>query len=153
MFSSYSVSKNALGSIIDQAVDAANRGGQEICGLLVAHHKTLEPVRLRNKIKRGGGWAFYVGEVRRAVAAARRSDLEIVGTFHSHPLYIAKPGDSDVSGALDDSLMLVIDCMDRRCGLWHIRAGTARPVRLIRRRLTEPVQPTRPKRRAADRPR
>ncbi len=90
----------------------------------------LEPRRLRNKCRRGGGFAFYVDDVRRVVAAARRAGRAVVGTFHSHPLGLAVPGESDIAHASVGELMLVFDCLDRKAALWRIGRTSAKRVRL-----------------------
>lgn len=53
--------------------------------------------------------------------AADKTDHEIIGTFHSHPTYIAEPSDGDILNAIDDSFMLIIDAMDKEVGLWYIK--------------------------------
>lgn len=130
----YSISRRGLDAVAKRAVMAAKRGGREIGGLLVAQANVLIPIQLRNKIKRGGSFAFYALDVHRAVQAAQRHGCEVVGTFHSHPLGLAEPGSSDIEHALNDSLMLIVDCFGRTWRLWHIDAGKAKRVRLVRRR-------------------
>lgn len=134
LFSTYSMTFDRLDAIVRSAVVNAKRGGQEICDLLVAHATRLTPIPLRNNAKRGGSWAFYSAETRAAVEKVKGNRGEGVGTFHSHPVGIAEPGESDVANAPDDSLMLVIDCTVARWSLWHIRRGKARRVRLVRRK-------------------
>lgn len=113
--------KKQLGKIINEAVSSANQNGQEICGLLVDNGYFIELIQVRNKIKEGGGFAFYVNEIRFLEGAAKKMDHEIIGTFHSHPTYIAEPSDGDILNAINDSLMLLIDVMDKEVGLWHIK--------------------------------
>ena len=60
----------------------------------------------------------------------------MVGTFHSHPVGLPEPGPSDIANAQHDSLMLIVDCLDKKWGLWHIDGGEVRRLRLVRRRLT-----------------
>lgn len=134
MFASYSISRHALDAVVKRAVANAKRGGREICGLLVAHANVLTPIPLRNKVKRGGSWALYSQDVRQAVAMAERAGGEVVGTFHSHPVGLPEPGASDIANAQRDSLMLVVDCLDKKWGLWHIDGGEAKRLRLVRRR-------------------
>lgn len=132
MFASYSISRDELESVIREAVATANDGGREICGLLLARGRFLSIERLRNRRRRGGSWAFYARDVRRCVIGAQRGGANVVGTFHSHPVGFPEPGASDIAGVPDDSLMLVIDCIDRECGLWHIHSGKARRLRIVR---------------------
>lgn len=116
----FRIVKRQLKKTIDDAVTAAKDGGREICGFLVDNGYFLEIVHVRNKVKRGGGFAFYVNEVRALGRAAEMLGHDIVGTFHSHPLSTAEPGESDIISAVDDSLMIVIDVMEKKAKLWHV---------------------------------
>jgi len=60
--------------------------------------------------------------------ASERLGLKIVGTFHSHIFWFARPGDADIRGADEDSLMLIIDSMDKDIGLWRIKNNRAYPL-------------------------
>ena len=102
--------------------------GTEICGLIVDTGFHLSLVQTRNVSRRSGSFVFSRPDVRRIVAAAKILRQEVVGTFHSHPAAPAVPGESDIANAVDDSLMLIFDCI-ARCGrLWRIRSGRAREV-------------------------
>lgn len=101
-------------------IDAAQDGGREVCGLLVDNGRFLELVQVRNKCRTGGGFAFYVGEVRAIKKMVAARGHEIVGTFHSHPIGVATPGRSDIHHAVDDSVMLICDVTGREWALWHI---------------------------------
>ena len=67
-------------------------------------------------------------DVRQIAAAVKTLRQEIVGTFHSHPVGIAKPGKTDIEHAVDDSLMFIFDCTAKSGGLWRIKSGRARPL-------------------------
>lgn len=150
MFTTYTICPEELETVVSEAVAAAEMGGREICGLLVASGKTLTAVRLRNKRTRGGSWALYAEDARKCIVGMKRDGGEVIGTFHSHPLGFAEPGDSDIANAPDDSLMLVIDCFDRKWGLWHIRSGKAQRLRLVRRAPTQRSSVRGPVARAAE---
>ena len=117
----HKLQKSQLRQTMADAAKAAKRGGREICGFLVDNGYFLEIVKVRNKTKRGGGFSFYAGEVRKLERAVERLNHEIAGTFHSHPVGLPEPGESDIANAEDDSLMLVIDVTDKEAGLWHIK--------------------------------
>jgi hypothetical protein len=87
-------------------------------------------VECRNKARRGGSFSFYAGEVRAIVKSGKRLSHEVVGTFHSHPLSPGIPGGSDIESGVDDSLMLVIDCLREKARLWHVQGKRARELRL-----------------------
>src|SRR5271166_6668127 len=97
-------SRTQLERVQRQATKGAKSGGREICGLIVDNGSFWELVQVRNKSKCGGGFSFYVHEIRAVQKMARLCDHEIVGTFHSHPLGLANPGSSDLSNAVDDSM-------------------------------------------------
>jgi proteasome lid subunit RPN8/RPN11 len=50
---------------------------------------------------------------------------EVVGTFHSHPLWLAEPDEGDIINAENNSLMLIIGCSTREAKLWSIKNGKA----------------------------
>jgi proteasome lid subunit RPN8/RPN11 len=124
--------RSQLNAFISDAV-AADRyfPGTEVCGLLVDNGYFLHLYRASNKVKKGGGYAFYVNEIRRIEKAVTVLGYEVVGTFHSHPSYIAEPGREDVGHVPDDSYMLVVDVMLRRARLWLIKDLQVRPLSFV----------------------
>lgn len=126
----YRMRRQELARLVVLSAQVARHDGQEICGLLVDNGFLIEPVLLDNKIRRGGGFAFYVKQVREVQTSVKALGYEIVGTFHSHPAYVARPGDSDIAGAPDDSLMLIIDVREKAYALWRILNGQAERLRL-----------------------
>jgi len=102
-----------------------DKAGTEIRGLLVHTGHCLSFARTRNSSRRAGGFVLSRMDVRRIVAAAKALDHEVVGTFHSHPLGLAKPGQSDIDHAVDDSLMFIFDCLGKVGRLWRIKRGKA----------------------------
>jgi proteasome lid subunit RPN8/RPN11 len=128
MSKKFKLLKEQIEDIINDSAIAASRGGLEICGLLIDNGYFTELVKVNNKIKRGGSFAFYVNEIRLMQKAVRLMGHEIIGTFHSHPLYIDEPSDSDIQNALDDSFMLIIDVTERKIGFWYIKDGNKRRV-------------------------
>jgi proteasome lid subunit RPN8/RPN11 len=139
----YHISRRHLDATIRRAGIAAKRGGLEICGLLVSRERRLIPVSLRNKIKRGGAFAFYVREARSVIAKLVRHGESVVGTFHSHPYAPAEPGPGDIAYAVDGDLMLIIDCLEERAKLWHLVRGRAHEVRLRRSTSNKQLLPKR----------
>ena len=125
----YLFSKSQYSEILRKACNLARKiVGAEICGLIVDTGCHLSLIRVRNVSKRAGSFAFSRPEVRRIVAASKILDQVIVGTFHSHPVGIATPGKTDIENAVDDSLMLIIDCTSKKGSLWRVRSGKARQV-------------------------
>jgi proteasome lid subunit RPN8/RPN11 len=111
-----------------QARQAAKDNGREICGLLINNGYFIELVHVRNKCKTGGGFAFYVNEIRAIKKMTLVLNHEIIGTFHSHPVGLAEPGKSDIYYAVNDSLMLIFDVFGKKYALWHIQDKKAKPV-------------------------
>ncbi len=126
----YMILKSQLDKTINEAVFAA-KGGKEICGLLINNGYFIELLQTRNKNKKNVRSAYYYKEVRHIETVAKELGHEIVGTFHSHPLYIAKPGEKDVANAVDDSLMLIIDVLGRKVELWHIKNRKKRKTKFL----------------------
>ena len=119
----FRIKKRQLRGLIEIAASSAKDGGKEICGILIDTGYFLELIRLRNKIRGGGSFGFYAKEIRRVEKAASDLNYKIVGSFHSHPIYFAKPGEGDLSNPEDDDLMLIIDCMEKKADLWKIKRG------------------------------
>ena len=122
--------KKDVMELIRKARKAARDDGKEIAGLLIHNGHFLEIMETRNVCEKSGHFRFDEKQIKAIKKAVRELDHEIVGTFHSHPAYFAKPGDTDIKWAVDDSLMLIIDCMDREARLWRIRDGKAREVNM-----------------------
>ncbi len=125
----YRLLKKQVKKKITHAKQAAKNHGAEICGLLVDNGYFLELIQVKNISKRGGSFRFCPKEVECIEKSVKQMDHAIVGTFHSHPYAIAKPGDSDIAGAFDDEIMLIIDVLDADIGLWSIKAKKAKKLR------------------------
>lgn len=102
--------------------------GSEICGLIIDTGCHLSFVTTRNVSSRAGGFVLSRPDVRRIAAGVKILGQEILGTFHSHPVGIAKPGKTDIEHAVDDSLMFIFECTAKRGALWRIKGGRARPL-------------------------
>jgi proteasome lid subunit RPN8/RPN11 len=113
--------------LISEAVNSA-KDCRAICGLLIDNGYFLQIRRTRNVTRRRCSFLLDGRQIRSLERAARSLDLEIVGTFHSHIFSPPEPGESDIRGAVNDSLMLVIDSMEREVTLWRIRNKRAYPL-------------------------
>ena len=114
--------------MIRRARKAAQNCGREICGLLIHNGHFIEAIETKNISKGGGHCEFDQKQIKTIMRAVKELNHEIVGTFHSHPAYFARPGDGDISGAVDDSLILIIDCIGNEAKLWKIKNGKSRNV-------------------------
>jgi proteasome lid subunit RPN8/RPN11 len=114
---------------LQQACSSARKAtGLEICGLIIDTSCHLSFVPTRNISRRAGSFVLSRQDVRQIVSAVKILGQEVVGTFHSHPVGIATPGKTDIKYAVDDSLMFIFDCTDRKGFLWKIKNGKARPL-------------------------
>ncbi len=125
----YRLKRKQLHKLINDSVSASRDNAKEVCGLIVDTGYFLELIQVKNKIKRAGSFAFYVDEVNKIESAASILSYKIVGTFHSHPYYLAKPGESDLAAAEDGELMLVIDCLDKEAMMWKVKGKSAKKVK------------------------
>jgi len=125
----YRLKKKQLQNLIRNSVSASKNNGKEVCGLILDTGYFLELIQVKNKIKRGGSFAFYVDEVTKIENAVSLLSFKIVGTFHSHPYYSAKPGERDLSAVEDGELMLIIDCLDKEAVLWKVKNKSAKKVK------------------------
>jgi proteasome lid subunit RPN8/RPN11 len=100
--------------------------GREICGLLVSNGHCLELVRTKNKAKGPGSFQLPRRQCARIERAASRLGHRVVGTFHSHPISPAVPGEGDIRGVRAGwPLMLILSCWDNDAKLWRIRKSKA----------------------------
>lgn len=114
--------KKQVSSVIDAASAAAvDEKSAEICGFLIYNGYFIELVRVRNKSKKWGSYAFYENEIRLLEKAADAMGHEIVGTFHSHPYGDSSPSKSDILNTNDSSYMIIIDVTRKEFGLWYIQ--------------------------------
>jgi proteasome lid subunit RPN8/RPN11 len=95
--------------------------GREICGFLIDNGYYLHPWLTKNRRKTPGGFSYYASEVKELEKITKKLGIEIVGTFHSHPVSEAVPSPNDVKYAENDSLMLIFDCVGNEGRLWHIK--------------------------------
>lgn len=131
MNNKFRILKKQLNNMLSQSVSSARKDGSEICGLLIDNGYFIELIRCKNKSKKGGGFQFYFNEINLLKKAVGKLDHEIIGTFHSHPYYLAEPGESDIANALDDSYMLIFDALDKEACLWHIKKLKKRKIKFI----------------------
>ena len=113
--------KSQFETIQSESRRLARAGGREKCGLILDNGYFLELIEVRNKIKGGGGFAFYYNDVRAISKWAALCKHHVVGSFHSHPVGLAEPGPSDLHNAVDESLMLIFDVVEGSGALWFIK--------------------------------
>ncbi len=126
----YVICRKHLRNVMRLAIKKAKGRGREICGVIVSNGHFLHLVRTRNRAKGPGSFQLPAGEVRKIQRTARKLNLRVLGTFHSHPVSEAEPGVSDIAGADDGALMLILSCWDKEAKLWKIRKRKAAEVPL-----------------------
>lgn len=104
-------------------LEAKKDAGKEICGFLIDNGYFLQLQLTQNTSERQGSFSYCKKEVKELMRSTRKLGIEIVGTFHSHPISEAIPGPNDVKYALDDDLMLIFDCIGNEGKLWYIKDG------------------------------
>jgi hypothetical protein len=102
-----------LKAAVREAVALARKNQRETCGLLIDSGYALNSFL----------FATPPGDPATSCLTRARS------ARHSHPVSPARPGRGDIEGTLNDSLMLIIDCIEREARLWYIHDGKARSVR------------------------
>jgi proteasome lid subunit RPN8/RPN11 len=126
----YLFNKDQYQKLLREACDFARRNsGMEICGLMIHTGYYLKFVQTQNFSRKAASFILSKIDVRQIVAAAKILDQEVVGTFRSHPVGIAIPGSSDIKFAVDDSLMFIFDCTDKKGKLWKFRKGRAQSMK------------------------
>ena len=115
------------------AATAQQNGQREICGLLVCGPDLVLSVLLTpNATNAPGSWEIPTATVREVRRLLTRTSLQVVGTFHSHPISPAVAGKSDLSRATLGSLMLIYDVCGREMKLWRVeRAVKGRRAALV----------------------
>jgi len=100
----------------------------EVCGLLIDNGHFLQIKETRNLATRKGSFVMDLREIRSLKKAAKKLDLKVIGTFHSHVTWNAEPGKTDIAGTWDGYLMLIVDGMNKEAKLWHVKNNRAYPL-------------------------
>lgn len=72
-------------------------GDYEICGLVAVADRRITLLFLTNESSIPGSYLVNIAQARRAQRIAKHSGLRVIGSFHSHPLTEATPGQSDLA--------------------------------------------------------
>lgn len=109
-----------------RAYRAQQKDHFEVCGALVAGRTgQLELWFLKNAINRPGSVSLSERDLRRARRKARLEGKRVLGTFHSHPVWVAVPGRTDIKTARVGSVDLIYDVCGWTARLWRIsRVGS-----------------------------
>ena len=123
---SYRLLRNELDRFARDASRAA-LAGKEACGLLLEINELLHLIFLPNAA-REGSFGFDRKMEARVRDGADSIGGAIVGTFHSHPYWLARPSRADLASSGVGDLLLIYDVTGRNFGLWRVK----RKVRLKR---------------------
>ena len=126
------IHREQLHQLQNTAVRAACRY-REVCRLLARVGKSIRLIPVRNSAKEMG--AFETRPRFRQIALRSRNipSCTVVGSYHSHPLSPSIPGRSDIDGAWEGDVMLIVCAWDRTARLWRIKRGKAIPLPILRR--------------------
>ncbi len=116
--------RSDLRHLISKAV-VCRKEAREICGLLIDNGHFFQVRETRNISKRRESFCLDWREINSICRASEKLGMKVVGTFHSHLVWLPEPGPTDIQGAEDNSFMLIIDSMDRQVGLWRMHHGRA----------------------------
>jgi proteasome lid subunit RPN8/RPN11 len=105
----------------DRAYRAQQRDQSEVCGALMAtRFGVLRLHFLENQSERPGHFEIASDEVRALRQRQNGTGLRFFGTFHSHPLTYAIPGQGDIRATPTGELMLIYDVCGGEARLWRI---------------------------------
>jgi proteasome lid subunit RPN8/RPN11 len=97
---------------------------REVGGLILSNDGVhLKLMFLVNRASRPGQFSIRGADYKSAKDRAKRSGKSVLGTFHSHPISEAIPGERDITNAHAEgsgSLMLIYDVCGREARLWKI---------------------------------
>ncbi len=113
--------KRRLREFVNNARRVAINSEREICGLLIDNGIFIDLVEVVNISKTPGSFQLSSRDASVKIRGAAALGYQVVGTFHSHPYWLAIPGESDIKGAENNSLMLILDCLGKRARLWRIK--------------------------------
>lgn len=103
------------------AAAAQRNGHREICGIVACGpDRVLSVMLVPNGSTLPGHWEIPTVAVRELCRLLRRTQLNVVGTFHSHPISPAVPGSSDLRRATLGNLLLIYDVCGREMKLWRV---------------------------------
>ena len=103
--------------------------GHEVCGILIDNGHYIDLLEVKNRARSLGRFVINHRQLDLIEVSAKALKYKVAGTFHSHPASCAKPGESDILGADNGSLMLIIDCIGNEAKLWRIKDNKARLVK------------------------
>jgi len=105
----------------DRALRAQRRDQSEVCGaLIVTSTDRLELRFLANRAGGPGRFSLRQVDLARVRSALRGTGKRVVGTFHSHPIGYATPGQRDRRAGRPGSLMLIYDVCGRELKFWRL---------------------------------
>ncbi len=125
----YRISASELRRLRTLAEKRQKSGQREVGGLILSDDGfQLKLAFLANQARRSCQFRTSESAYKSARDRAQRQGESILGTFHSHPISEAIPGDGDIKNAHEEiknagsgSLMLIYDVCGREAKLWEIR--------------------------------
>ncbi len=119
--------------LLHRASGRAQRQGHfEVCGLVLANHQRVLRLRfLENISERPFRFAIEKAKIR-AVEREMPAGWRVLGSFHSHPISDAFPGDADKARAFYRGFELIYDVCGRSARLWRFYKTSTRALKELK---------------------
>lgn len=119
--STYSLSQNQTLKLIEEATKAQKEGEREVCGgVFVRDDGQLSLCYTPNESPDPRSFIIAKDNLTRMSELAAAHDSRLVGSFHSHPISDAAPGQNDLSSAGVNSLILIHSVPSGQTRLWQV---------------------------------
>jgi proteasome lid subunit RPN8/RPN11 len=115
------LSKRQRAKLHRLAYAAQQTGHKEICGLLAlsdGEYLQLHPILNENTCSYK--YQLSRSAIREAQRKLKGRGLEVIGSFHSHPLGYAVPSQGDFASAFYKKLELIYDVCAREIKVWRL---------------------------------
>ena len=103
-----------------RAFKAQLRGQFEVCGVVLLDSQNFMNLEyLTNRTNSPGTHSMEVCDINKIALKGN----EILGSFHSHPISEARPGDKDIQMGFYKKTEFIYDVCGREGRLWHLDGG------------------------------
>ncbi len=99
----------------------------EVCGVLIVDgNRRIELRFLRNLSRKSYHYKVNLNHIRPIRELIKPRGMKILGTFHSHPVSYAIPGQGDLDGGFYNRIELIYDVCGREAKLWTFKTKASR---------------------------
>lgn len=104
----------------DRSFLAQQIGHLEVCGVFgVTKRNEIRLYFIPNRIKKPYAFRVYRRDVIRIEKLAAKSSIQVRGTFHSHPISEAVPGENDYAQGFYRNHLMIYDVCGEELAIWH----------------------------------